>query len=126
MAQLIVTAEVMNAAMYVGGSPESSIGAPVMAVSVTAEDGSPVTGLGPSNIEAYFLPGAQFNPSFMGVYSIGFKEQLPGVYVFGLHPNAAPNTDDKFIYCVRVKRKGKRGKGTSDQGQALTTLETFT
>ena len=124
MARLVVAAEVENAAMYTGGSSDS-IAAPVMAVSVTTEDGVPVTGLSSSDIQTSFLPGAQFNPTFLPVSEVGLTEQLPGVYVYGLKPNAAPNTNEKFIYCVRVKRKSKTGKG-NDQGQTLTTLTTFT
>lgn len=118
MAQLNVVAEAINASMYGGGSlDDNRLGAPVIAVSVTAADGTPVTGI--TDFSVYFLPGATFNPVFIQVSPYMLQEQQPGAYVFGLHPQAAPNTKVKFIYLIKVRRK-------SDHGQTLTTLETIT
>ena len=66
MARLIVQAEAVNAATYEGtGTP--NIGGPVLAVSVTAMDGTPVTDLGTGGFAVYFLAGDQYNPAFLQV-----------------------------------------------------------
>ena len=125
MARLIVQAEAVNAATYEGtGTP--NIGGPVLAVSVTAMDGTPVTDLGTGGFAVYFLAGDQYNPAFLQVNPWVVNQNPEGAYVFGLYPPAYPDPNKKYIYLVKVTRAHPKGKHPADHGQALTTLTNLT
>jgi hypothetical protein len=125
MAQLIVVAEATHGQVFVGGGSEdvSDWAAPIITVSVTGLDGTPVKGLNATNFAVHFLPGEQVNPAFFPATVAQALEQVAGVYVLALQPAllaAPPKAGRRFIYAVAVARGQKR---TGDHGQTLTTLD---
>src|SRR5215475_7833643 len=115
MAQLIVVAEATSGGEESPGT-SSKFEGPIIAVSVTKTDGTPVTGLAYKNFTLHFLQGGssvELN-SFVPLSIMDIKKSVPGVYVLVPEtPSAIPEPGEKNIYSVAVataKRAGDHGQ----------------